>query len=81
MEEDISEGMSMTESKSSNKIGYIVIGIVCLLLIFSAVQAFQINEIKSNLKPGKTIDASLTGQAVRQPAAQSQPAPTMVGGC
>ena len=70
-----------TEGPRGNMASYFVIGMVCLLLVFSAVQAFQINEIKDGIKDGNIDVTKTTGQAVRQQATQTQAAPAMVGGC
>ena len=73
MEDETKEG-----SPDYNK--YLIVGVVCLLLVFSVVQAFQISSIKEKLSAG---GASITAAPVFS-APSSPPrtaAPSMVGGC
>ena len=68
-----------------SNITYVLIGLVCLVLLFSAVQTIQITQLKS--QNSDFSSSSVTGavsanspNSARQAAAQ-RPAPTMVGGC
>ena len=64
------------------KANYVMLVVVGLLLLFSVVQAFQINALENRLESGSAV-TSIAGQAVSQQSAPvaRAPAPTMVGGC
>ena len=86
-----SEAVKMTEHEhkeehkhtgEQKKINYTMLAIVGLLLLFSVVQAFQINALENKLEGGASA-VTATGQTASQPAARAPAAsvPAMVGGC
>lgn len=69
----------MLKMKEKTTLQYVLLGLVCLLLITSTVQAVQITKMKSD----GTIQAKVS-EPVAQPGPAPPPAaaqPAMVGGC
>jgi hypothetical protein len=66
--------------KEKKKKQYLLLGLVALLLVFSGVQAVQINEISESVDLGGSISGASVS-APRTAAPQPAAAPTMVGGC
>jgi hypothetical protein len=58
---------------------YLLLGLVVVLLMFSAVQAVQISALEKSMEMGP---GSVTAAATSSPARAVQaPTPAMVGGC
>ena len=64
--------------EEKSKLSYIMLGFVCLVLVFSAVQAVQINDLKQDIQEG-VISGNVV-QVIKQPVKRTA-APAMVGGC
>ena len=64
--------------EEKSKLSYIMLGFVCLVLVFSAVQAVQINDLKQDIQEG-VISGNVV-QVINQPVKRTA-APAMVGGC
>ena len=82
-----------SESDASSKSGssgswtmYIIIGVAVLLLVFSAVQTFQIGKTEDNLVSGFAVGGRPAGgggspAGISIPQAAPSAPPRMVGGC
>ena len=77
MKEQEEKKHEIKEHKEKNTLTYVVLALVSLLLVFSVVQAFEINNLKDDISVGKISSASTTSQ---QAQVRTQ-APAMVGGC
>ncbi len=79
------EVVKMTRKKQEEKTNNILIGLAIVLIVFSTVQAFQIDEIKDELEVSKISGSgSYSGNSrsnVGTRTAAPKAAPTMVGGC
>ena len=60
---------------------YMVLGLVFLLLLFSVVQAVQINNLKNGYKTTVDNGGVAVKSPLQQPSSNPQNTPTMVGGC
>jgi cytoskeletal protein RodZ len=74
------------KKKESNSMMYIIIGVMSLLLLFSAVQAYQINEVQKELGGPLVVStsgssSSTAGSGSSAPAPRPAAVPAMVGGC
>lgn len=71
--------------KTEQTLHYVVLGIACLLLIFSAIEVTQINTIRESgsvmAAQSMPVAGAPTQQPAQQPGQQPVQAPTMVGGC
>jgi len=90
----INEDNIQENKEKLSKWNYVLIGLTCLLLITSLVQAFQINSIKDNGINTAAVGIDMDGWTENEkmnyemhgtiPAryqSQSNSQPTMVGGC
>ncbi|MDP3917178.1 MAG: hypothetical protein Q8Q42_02720 [Nanoarchaeota archaeon] len=71
--------ISAEVTKEQKQKSYIMLGLVLILLVFSAVQAIQVDNLRDEVEQAKLsmlVDSSLIRQA-----SSTQSAPAMVGGC
>lgn len=64
------------------KTNLVMLIVMALLLVFSVVQAAQINELKEEIDAGGSIsDAAVASQSAASVRVQPPSQPAMVGGC
>lgn len=80
--EDFKSNFEQTEEKKSKKtLTYVLVVLVVGLLLFSAVQTFQIGKMeKAVLSGALTGNAGAAASGTSSPIAAAR-VPTMVGGC
>jgi hypothetical protein len=59
----------------------ITLVLVVALVVFSGVQAVQINDLKDETSSGSAVSGYATSQGSAPAPQRQQAAPTMVGGC
>ena len=68
--------------KNSNAVTYLVAGLMIFLLLFSAVQSFQIGTIEEKAINGNfAVQGRVSSAGSSAAAAPKTAAPQMVGGC
>lgn len=73
--------MEVVKMKKEEKMSYVMIAIVCLLLVVSVVQTFQVNALEEKMG-GSEGGFIKSGQApALQQGAPAAQIPAMVGGC
>lgn len=68
------------KEKKYDKMSYLIIGLVALLLVFSIVQAFQIDAIEDKISISSNVLSKVATSGTQASQART-PAPAMVGGC
>jgi len=68
----------MKKAKKEQVLQYAMLGLVCLLLLVSGVQAVQIHKIKGDTTTA-SVEAPRTAATSNVPS--PAPVPAMVGGC
>lgn len=70
------------ERKKSNTVTYLVVGLMIFLVLFSAVQSFQIGNIEERAINGNyALQGRASAAGSSGAAAPRAAAPQMVGGC
>jgi len=78
MEEELS---AVGHQKSGKTVLYMVIALVAVLLVFSAVQTFQINSVEKELVSGGAVATGISSTGASSSPPRTSAAPAMVGGC
>jgi hypothetical protein len=80
MDEEHKSQKSKRKTESS-ALFYVLIGMVCLLLVFSTVQTVQIMKFKEKVSTASSVTTVAAAAPAAQAPAPRPAAPTMVGGC